>query len=597
MTPIRTALIPLLFLFAACTAAAVATGPLAADSLAVERDVLEVPAYGAATSYMVGQTLLDQGDTAGAAAFLAYAYRSDPEDPQFSTAYRDILIQLGYLRDALSVSASIVRQRPESFEGWRQHIAIFSGMERFGEALHALDACRDAHPDSLQLDLVRAELLYRANSWDQAAEAFEAALKTNPAHSERILGALAELGSLRNLPDEARRAWRRALDAHPQSQVLRIGAIRQLVANGDDAGSFALADEGDALRDQDGIPGEEHASWLNLAAGLIADAGRPQAAVAELGSRLAAGTIDIESSLTLGRLHAHADRWPQAISAMDRALALWPDSALVRMFRGEFLAGAGRLAEAEPDLRAAVALEPSDPDFILSLISLLARRSPELLDPDRQDLNDDPRRHELLTFAEAAARGLATMGGPSSLMMMGATFQGLALPARAVPFYERAAEEPLVRREALLNLSLAFESLGQLEAALSSLETLHADLPDDPVVSNALGYTLADMGRDLERAESLIRSALRQDPENPAYLDSLGWAFYRSSRYEDAFEYLVRATNALPEDPTILEHLGLLLLELGRHDRAYEILLRARALGGDSEQLLTVLEELAPVGP
>jgi tetratricopeptide (TPR) repeat protein len=105
------------------------------------------------------------------------------------------------------------------------------------------------------------------------------------------------------------------------------------------------------------------------------------------------------------------------------------------------------------------------------------------------------------------------------------------------------------------------------------------------------------MGRDLERAESLILSALRQDPENPAYLDSLGWTFYRSSRYEDAFEYLVRATNALPEDPTILEHLGLVLLELGRHDRAYEILLRARALGGDSEALRTVLEELAPVGP
>jgi tetratricopeptide (TPR) repeat protein len=578
-------------------AAAVITGPLSPDSLAVDIGFWEEQAAGAATSYMVGMTLLSEGDAAGAVPFLAHAFRHAPGDPQFSVAYRDVLIQLGYLRDALSVSQGIVQNRPESFDAWRQHIAIFTGLERYGEALHALDACRVAHPDSQQLDLVRAEILFRAQEWDQSVAAFEQALPGNPQHSERILGALAELASLRNQPEEARRAWHRALAAHPESTPLRLGAIRQSVANGADTAAFRLAATGDSLEALVAEPSAAATTWLNLAAGMIADAGRPEIPVATLSRRLTEGSLDLETALTLGRLHARANDWPAAIADMDRAAALWPDAALPRMFRGEFLAGAGRFDEAEQELRAALALEPSQPDFILSLISLLGRRSPELLDPARSDLDADPRRRELNSLADRAAAGLTDTGGPATLMMMGATFHGLGRPAEAAPYYERVAEAPTFRREALLNLSLAYEASNRPEQALSALELLHADLPDDPVVLNGLGYTLAVMGRDLERAETLVLQALRTDPENPAYLDSLGWVFFRSGRFEEAFEYLVRAANSMPEDPVILEHLGLALLEMGRHDRAYEVLLRARALGGDSETLLTVLEELAPVEP
>jgi len=116
-------------------------------------------------------------------------------------------------------------------------------------------------------------------------------------------------------------------------------------------------------------------------------------------------------------------------------------------------------------------------------------------------------------------------------------------------------------------------------------------------VLNALGYTLADQGLQLERAESLIRAALKQDPDNPAYLDSLGWLYYRLGAHADAIDYLVSAANALPEDPEILEHLGMVLLELGRHERALEILKRALSLGGDAAAIRPVIEELEPLKP
>ena len=55
------------------------------------------------------------------------------------------------------------------------------------------------------------------------------------------------------------------------------------------------------------------------------------------------------------------------------------------------------------------------------------------------------------------------------------------------------------------------------------LEKLLTQRPDDPVLTNALGYTLADHNLELPRAESLIERALAVTPDSPAILDSLGW--------------------------------------------------------------------------
>jgi tetratricopeptide (TPR) repeat protein len=106
-------------------------------------------------------------------------------------------------------------------------------------------------------------------------------------------------------------------------------------------------------------------------------------------------------------------------------------------------------------------------------------------------------------------------------------------------------------------LSNAYVQSGDIASGEKVLEEVYEQDPADPGINNDLGYLYADQGKNLEKAESMIRIAVASQPENPAYLDSLGWVLYRLGRHDEALVELTKAT-ADPEfrDSTILEHLG-----------------------------------------
>jgi tetratricopeptide (TPR) repeat protein len=66
----------------------------------------------------------------------------------------------------------------------------------------------------------------------------------------------------------------------------------------------------------------------------------------------------------------------------------------------------------------------------------------------------------------------------------------------------------------------------------------------------------ADRGENLDEALALIKKALEYEPNNGAYLDSLGWVYYRLGRYEEAVRYLERAAEKVAGDPVVHDHLG-----------------------------------------
>ena len=88
--------------------------------------------------------------------------------------------------------------------------------------------------------------------------------------------------------------------------------------------------------------------------------------------------------------------------------------------------------------------------------------------------------------------------------------------------------------------------------------------PKNAQALNYLGYMLADRGTRLEEALGYIRRALALDPQNGAYLDSLGWAYYKMGNYELAEENLRRASEKIGTDPTVQAHLGDLYMKTGR---------------------------------
>jgi Flp pilus assembly protein TadD len=81
---------------------------------------------------------------------------------------------------------------------------------------------------------------------------------------------------------------------------------------------------------------------------------------------------------------------------------------------------------------------------------------------------------------------------------------------------------------------------------------------------NYLGYMLADKNMRLQEALKLIRKAVDLEPMNGAYLDSLGWAYFKLGDYELAEQNLRQAVDRDQSDPTVHEHLGDLYEKTGR---------------------------------
>jgi tetratricopeptide (TPR) repeat protein len=91
--------------------------------------------------------------------------------------------------------------------------------------------------------------------------------------------------------------------------------------------------------------------------------------------------------------------------------------------------------------------------------------------------------------------------------------------------------------------------------------------PTDPQAAatlNYLGYMNADRGVKLEESLNYIKQALTFEPNNGAYLDSLGWAYFKLGKYDLAEENLNKAAVHMGSDPTVQEHLGDLYQKTGR---------------------------------
>jgi tetratricopeptide (TPR) repeat protein len=152
---------------------------------------------------------------------------------------------------------------------------------------------------------------------------------------------------------------------------------------------------------------------------------------------------------------------------------------------------------------------------------------------------------------------------------------------------ERYPDHPGVRYQ----IALIQDKAGLTKESVRNFESLLKDRPEDASLMNALGYSLADRNQKLPRAEQLIRKALEVSPDNPAFLDSLGWVRFRRGDLAGALPNLERAYRIFP-DPEIASHWGELLWMSGKQAEARALWARSLARSPDSKPLRATIERL-----
>jgi tetratricopeptide (TPR) repeat protein len=387
----------------------------------------------------------------------------------------------------------------------------------------------------------------------------------SPEVSDRLLAAGTDLALETFDFTTAHKLAERMLQNEPASGVARAQLARVLTAEGNAVAAIAVAQEAAALD-----PDTERFAYADTLLRLD----RLDEARQELESLRNDASIRDEAELRLGKLAYQMGDMTEAgrrFGSLISSQAAGPEaffylsSIAEREGRTDLaLEGYSKLAEAGAGLivrgRAArLLLKRDDRSGAFRMLDEhAAKERSELLDVE---------------FAKAAL-----------LDDTGHTTEALALLQLAL---ERFPDHPGVRYQ----IALIQDKAGMQRESVRSFESLLKDRPEDASLLNALGYSLADRNQKLPRAEAMIRKALLASPDNPAFLDSLGWVRFRRGDIQGALPHLERAYRIFP-DAEIASHWGELLWVSGKQSEARALWARSLARSPDSKPLRATIERL-----
>ena len=387
----------------------------------------------------------------------------------------------------------------------------------------------------------------------------------SPKVSDRLLAAGVDLALETFDFTTAHKLADRVLANEPASGVARSQLARVLTAEGNSVAAIAIAQEAAALE-----PDTERFAYADTLLRLD----RLDEARAELESLRADASVRDEADLRLGKL----------------AYQMGDMTEAGRRF-GSLISSQGVAPEAFFYL-SSIAEREGSTDLALEGYTKLAEAGAGLIVRGRAArlllLRDDragafkilddhaaKERSETLDVEFAKAALLEDVGKPT---------EAIALLQLAL---ERFPDHPGVRYQ----IALIQDKAGMERESVRTFEGLMKDRPEDASLLNALGYSLADHNQKLPRAEALIRKALLASPDNPAFLDSLGWVRYRRGDVAGAIPSLERAYRIFP-DSEIASHWGELLWVSGKQAEARALWARSLARSPDSKPLRATIERL-----
>jgi len=434
---------------------------------------------------------------------------------------------------------------------WQQLGFALLAVKQPDEALTAFQEARRYAPSDLMLARQMFDLLIQMKRYDEAMEACDRLADETGTDPESWLQYLAE-----KMPE----------DEH----VRLTGHLENQIRNLPQAPVFYYAQLGS----------------------LYIGAHKNQEAEAVLRKALEHYPGDNRLRIVLGYLHLQQERFDEAYTTLERVRTESPEAEWSGnpFFLFNFLVSAqksGHLEQAAETLASTYTNHP----VVLNqyMLSLLTDRSPVSAKSAMELLN------VFHTLSPEAAEALYY------LMMLQAEQKD----------YEKAIEtarqfEALVQKRGDTNLlsgqfyyqyAALYERTGQLEAA-EKLFFKAIDLGEETLTAasrNYIAYMWAERGEKLEMGLALIQKALATDPENGAFLDTLGWIYYMQGRYAEALNELQKASTFVADDPSVWEHLGDTWLKLGNRDEASKHWKKALELAPESQQLIERLKNTGTV--
>lgn len=287
----------------------------------------------------------------------------------------------------------------------------------------------------------------------------------------------------------------------------------------------------------------------------------------DLAARAKGREADAASVLAqLGLAHQQLGEYDASVTAFSSARQLAPGDADYDLYLTQALLAARQNERALAVATAALKQHPDETRLVRLRAQALGRLG---------------RSAEAVTFLEGAIK--ADSRSPDLAFALADTYAAQKRFDDAVRVIEQAETAFGESDEFTYRLANVYEQAGRLADAERELRRMLERDPLDGDALNYLGYMLAERTDRYAEAVELIKRALGSEPDNPAYLDSLGWALFKQGQLDAAVDPLTKAAAAVPANSVIQDHYGDLLARQGKWTEA--VAAWQRALAGDGESI------------
>ncbi len=355
-----------------------------------------------------------------------------------------------------------------------------------------------------------AENLFRSEQFGEALTEYQQLVEDEPRDWQGWLR-ISQIQRQNGKATEARQAIQKAREADPNNLEVRYQEINLLESEGKQPEAIqALKDMISTTVRKSYTPGEQqNRALLYERLGLLYRNNAQYKEAADSFRELGSLGVDFgpRAAAQLMETWRSAKDWTKAAEEADAANKKYPNDRMVKLVRANILAETGKSELAASELK-----------------SLLDGKSD---------------REVYLSLAQIHDKG-----------------KNYVEMATAIDQAEKLSESAEEKEGVWFTRGAMLEKQKKFDLAEAEFRKLLAQNPDNIGALNYLGYMLVDRNVKLEEALVMIQKAVEKDPENGAYLDSLGWAYFRLNRFQEAEINLKKSIEKVPTDPTVRDHLG-----------------------------------------
>jgi tetratricopeptide (TPR) repeat protein len=498
---------------------------------------------------LLGQVYLAKRETDRAEQAFKTAADRSPKGSAARIRLADFYFSTGRTDEAKRLLTTMTQDAPDSLTAWRRLADIALTERNYDEGMRAVAAALKKSPADLDSHFLRGRVYLGKRQTTEAIQEFREILRLEPmlapAHYQLALAHLqagnvqqakAELGEATKIAPSYREAIVRlaALNIQSGAVDLAIEDLQKLVARDPMAPAYGLLGDAylikrdlakalAAYRQMAALSPKDHRGPFLVGLALRAQ-GKPEEARKQLEASLALAPAFVDPLSVLVSLDFSSKKPDTALDRVTRQMALVPGSGGLHELLGRVREARGERGLAEAAYLKSIELDPSQGSPYIDLARIYSTAGKE-------------------------AQALAEIE------------RGLKVNPKNVGF--------------LMLAGTLYERRGEAQKAQLYYERVLAANPRFTSAANNLAYLYSENGGDMEKALQLAQTAKETAPDDPRVSDTLGWILYKRGVYLRAFALLQESATKIPDNAEVQYHLGMAAYKAGDRELARKALTQA----------------------